>query len=277
MKKWLIACAVIALLYGAAISAPWPANGDYVGGLWTGSEAQSLRELCRLKSIAYAQTDTEVTLLQKLVDYEAAGGGGGSGSMTSVKENNVAVGGADIVTLDFLGADFDLTESPDTEIQVVIAAAIARDAELHTEAHTVASHSDTTATGAETDTLTDGSNADSLHVHAVDASFKAVIIETPTGADAFLLWKAPYDLTVTDIDCIIGGTTNAVVDINECTSAGASCASVDAAITCDADGAADDGSFSNGTIDAGDWMSIDIDSISDTPDYVSVTITYTVD
>ncbi len=37
----------------------------------------------------------------------------------------------------------------------------------HTEAHTVASHSDTTATGAETETLTDGSDADALHDHAV--------------------------------------------------------------------------------------------------------------
>ena len=36
----------------------------------------------------------------------------------------------------------------------------------HPEAHTVASHSDTTGTGAELNTLTDGSNADSLHVHA---------------------------------------------------------------------------------------------------------------
>lgn len=33
-------------------------------------------------------------------------------------------------------------------------------------AHTVGSHSDTTATGAELDTLTDGSDADSLHDHA---------------------------------------------------------------------------------------------------------------
>lgn len=36
----------------------------------------------------------------------------------------------------------------------------------HSEAHTIASHSDTTATGAELETLTDGSNADALHVHA---------------------------------------------------------------------------------------------------------------
>lgn len=37
----------------------------------------------------------------------------------------------------------------------------------HNESHTVASHSDTTATGAELETLTDGSNADSLHAHTI--------------------------------------------------------------------------------------------------------------
>ena len=36
----------------------------------------------------------------------------------------------------------------------------------HAEFHTIASHSDTTATGAELETLTDGSNADALHTHA---------------------------------------------------------------------------------------------------------------
>ncbi|KKL66654.1 hypothetical protein LCGC14_2142850 [marine sediment metagenome] len=41
----------------------------------------------------------------------------------------------------------------------------------HDEAHTVDSHSDTTATGAELDTLTDGSDADALHVHGVWASW----------------------------------------------------------------------------------------------------------
>jgi hypothetical protein len=54
----------------------------------------------------------------------------GSGTLTTIKEDNAGVGGADIVTLDFLGADFDLAEDPDTEVQVVIAAAIARDAEV---------------------------------------------------------------------------------------------------------------------------------------------------
>lgn len=43
---------------------------------------------------------------------------------------------------------------------------IADASEIHAESHTVASHSDTTATGTELETLTDGSNADALHVHA---------------------------------------------------------------------------------------------------------------
>ena len=41
----------------------------------------------------------------------------------------------------------------------------------HDEAHTVVSHSDTTATGTELETLTDGSNADSLHAHAAGPVF----------------------------------------------------------------------------------------------------------
>lgn len=45
----------------------------------------------------------------------------GSGSMTTVKEGGVQVGGADIVTLDFDGDDFNVTESPDTECNITIA------------------------------------------------------------------------------------------------------------------------------------------------------------
>jgi hypothetical protein len=48
----------------------------------------------------------------------------------------------------------------------------------HNQAHTVASHSDTTATGAETETLTDGSDASSLHVHTVVS-----LDTTATGAE----------------------------------------------------------------------------------------------
>lgn len=52
----------------------------------------------------------------------------------------------------------------------------------HNEAHTIASHSDTTATGAELETLTDGSDAGALHIH--DARYY-----TETEVDA-LTWDA---------------------------------------------------------------------------------------
>ncbi len=44
----------------------------------------------------------------------------------------------------------------------------------HTQAHTIASHSDTTATGAELETLTDTSDADALHTHDLKANVSAL-------------------------------------------------------------------------------------------------------
>jgi hypothetical protein len=50
---------------------------------------------------------------------DMVGGGGGSGTMTTVKEDNVQVGDADIVTLDFT-APFEVAETPDTEVQITL-------------------------------------------------------------------------------------------------------------------------------------------------------------
>lgn len=44
---------------------------------------------------------------------------GGSGTLTTIKEGDSQIGGADIVTLDF-GAGFDCAESPDTEINCTL-------------------------------------------------------------------------------------------------------------------------------------------------------------
>lgn len=101
------------------------------------------------------------------------------------------------------------------------------------------------------------------------------VLESPTDDDAFILFKAPHAITITDIDCIVGAATSAVIDIQECDSAGANCATVDATITCDADGAADDGTLSNGGIDAGDWLKLDIGTVTGTVKYVSGTVTFT--
>ena len=64
----------------------------------------------------------------------------------------------------------------------------------HAESHTIASHSDTSATGAELDTLTDGSNADALHVHASAIATEAPKVENTftTATDAIAVGDPVY-------------------------------------------------------------------------------------
>lgn len=82
------------------------------------------------------------------VDGSDDGSGGGSGTMSTVKLNGTAVGDPDIVTLDFLAADFDASESPNTEVNVSIDASITRDAEIDTSAEIAALVGDETGSGA---------------------------------------------------------------------------------------------------------------------------------
>lgn len=102
----------------------------------------------------------------------------------------------------------------------------------------------------------------------------SVTVLDPSDADSPMILKAPYGMTITDIDCLVDAGS-VVIDVQECTSAGASCATVDTTITCDSDGAADDGSLTNGSIDAGDWIKLDIGTVT-TSTQVAVTITYTI-
>lgn len=72
----------------------------------------------KTNTTAFTPTADYHVATKKYVDDNA--GGGGSGSMTTVKEGGTQVGGADIVTLDFDGNDFNITESPDTEVNISV-------------------------------------------------------------------------------------------------------------------------------------------------------------
>ena len=98
----------------------------------------------------------------------------------------------------------------------------------------------------------------------------------PNNDDAYLL-KAQKNMTITDIHCIAAGGGTITINIQECSATGTSCTTTDAAITCDADGAEDDGTFTNPSIDAGDWIFIDMGVPVGTVNSLAWSIFYTED
>lgn len=109
---------------------------------------------------------------------------------------------------------------------------------------------------------------------------KGVVIETPANTDRFLLALAPDDWTVTTINCIADpadSDENVVIALYESDASGdftnLATNGLDGTtqITCDNDGAADDGTLSNPSVDSGDWVGIDVDSVSGTVDFLTVT------
>jgi hypothetical protein len=108
---------------------------------------------------------------------------------------------------------------------------------------------------------------------------KCIIIENPTDDDNFLMFRVPVASTITSLNCIVAAATSAVISFQECDSAGANCAGVDGetTITCDADGQADDGTLSNAGIDAGDWIRLDVGTVTGTVGHLTACMTLTKD
>jgi hypothetical protein len=105
---------------------------------------------------------------------------------------------------------------------------------------------------------------------------KDFTILDPVAADNSMLFKARNAMTVSDIHCLAQGGGTITLQILECDSAGANCAGLDGAstITCDSDGAEDDGSLSNGSIDAGDWVQVLYGAPSGTVNTLTYSIYY---
>ncbi len=104
---------------------------------------------------------------------------------------------------------------------------------------------------------------------------------SPVGSTSQMVAKMPYGIVIRSINCIIdpAGTGESVVMyLDECDSSGDNCAGIDGAttISCGNAGAADDGSLSNATVDANDWIKINFDAVTGTVSTLGVTVVYTV-
>lgn len=104
-------------------------------------------------------------------------------------------------------------------------------------------------------------------------------LENPADTQNILLGKLPYGIIIQSITCgcdPADSSESVVIDVQERDASGDSPASADATITCDNDGAADDGSLSNATFDKNDWWSLDIGTVTGTVSNAFVTIKYKV-
>lgn len=100
---------------------------------------------------------------------------------------------------------------------------------------------------------------------------KCVTLEDPVDADDNIPFFFPRDpITVTDVYCEVDGGTSIALTISDGTNALE-------AITCDADGAEDDGTIANGTFTALERMEFDLASASGTSTWLAFCVTYTVD
>jgi hypothetical protein len=105
---------------------------------------------------------------------------------------------------------------------------------------------------------------------------KGFAIDTPAATDDFLLWQTPFAITITDIKGVLVSGTSVTGGLDECDSNGANCVAVDSDIGFDGLLDQDDGTLSNPSIDADDWVKWHTTTVS-SPGWLSVTIYYTID
>jgi len=93
--------------------------------------------------------------------------------------------------------------------------------------------------------------------------------------DNVVKWKADTNQTLTQLDCITGGTDNVTVTLYECDANAANCTTtglVAAATSTNAN----DSSASNGAIDVNDWIVASLSSLQGTATSVACTVRYVI-
>ncbi|MBF0104702.1 MAG: hypothetical protein HQM16_05185, partial [Deltaproteobacteria bacterium] len=106
---------------------------------------------------------------------------------------------------------------------------------------------------------------------------RTFFIPSVAESDDFLLFRAPEGLTVTAFYGIVSGTsTTATFNLQECSADGAACGNMgDSALVAHSTNSTRN-TFSDDTVDAGDYIKLDISSFSGTPGTLTVVIEYRV-
>lgn len=109
----------------------------------------------------------------------------------------------------------------------------------------------------------------------------STIVSSPTSTLDPLLFKAPFDMTISRVNCIVDpadSSESAVIDIKKCDANGDTCTAIDSSsITCANTNTADDGSLTSPAITKNNWVQLDIGTVTGTVTNLTVTADYTKD
>lgn len=159
-----------------------PIQGNPLGG---GGDTQNASEVPFSPNGSISSTNVQLAI-QEVRDE--AGGGGGLlivNNLSDVADAGISFGNIKQASTTSVTGVVELATDGESAANVVVQGNDSRLSDARTpSAHTVASHSDTTATGIELETLTNGSNADLLHTHAgggTDDQIASEVPSTPAG------------------------------------------------------------------------------------------------
>ena len=107
---------------------------------------------------------------------------------------------------------------------------------------------------------------------------KSFVITNPTSSSDYSIWKTPYNITIREIHVLVTAGTNVVGNLDEADANGANASAIDSDLTALAGvNKNDDGTLSNPTVDADDYLNWHTTSVSGSVTSVTVTFEYTVD
>ena len=121
----------------------------------------------------------------------------------------------------------------------------------------------------------DGTLATAGADYATGERSRCIVIESPVDADNLLFFSTEVAMTVVGIDCLVNAATSVPITVQECDANGGTCSAVEAAITCGTTNSTEAAGIDNPSIDAGDWVRIDVGVPSGTPGHVAVCVRYT--
>jgi len=106
---------------------------------------------------------------------------------------------------------------------------------------------------------------------------QSFVIASATAYSDFILWRAPYAITITAVHGLaIGDGTNVVGNFDECDGNGGNAVAIDSDMTLTST-VTSDTDLSNASIDAGDYIQWHTTSVSGTNSQIVVTFDYTID